>query len=89
MKSLNGALSIMLVVVLMYAAVPVGWALAKNVESSSDSKWIQVQGPTSLPLNSIDMVSDDDGWAVGSSGIILHFTNGEWQEIHSAPRPII
>ncbi len=81
MKSLNGALSIMLVVVLMYAAVPVGWALAKNVESSSDSKWIQVQGPTSLPLNSIDMVSDDDGWAVGSSGIILLFTNGEWQEI--------
>jgi photosystem II stability/assembly factor-like uncharacterized protein len=36
--------------------------------------------PTGTPptLYSVDMVSADEGWAVGASGTILHYANGLW-----------
>lgn len=33
-----------------------------------------IPSPTRRPLNGIDMVSRDNGWAVGANGTILHFT---------------
>jgi photosystem II stability/assembly factor-like uncharacterized protein len=31
----------------------------------------------------IDMINPQEGWAVGAEGRILHYTNGQWQEMNS------
>jgi photosystem II stability/assembly factor-like uncharacterized protein len=34
-------------------------------------------------IRSIKMVSPDEGWAVGAGGLIMHYTNGTWQQVNS------
>ena len=37
--------------------------------------WTVIDNPASRPLISVDMLSTNEGWAVGKDGIILHYTN--------------
>jgi len=38
--------------------------------------WEQADVPVSVLLNSVNFVNDQQGWAVGHSGVILHTSNG-------------
>lgn len=37
-------------------------------------------------LESVEMISEEEGWAVGHGGIILHYTNSEWQRYNMPVR---
>ncbi len=37
--------------------------------------WNEIPSPVSQTLNSVAMISADEGWAVGEAGTILHYTN--------------
>jgi photosystem II stability/assembly factor-like uncharacterized protein len=54
-----------------------------NVESNIGN-WVIVNSPTENWMNSVDMVSVDDGWAVGGNGTILHW-NGDLWSISTSP----
>lgn len=51
--------------------------------SQEVTKWITVTSPTPNTLESVDMISANDGWAVGSLGTILHWNGLEWEVIAS------
>jgi photosystem II stability/assembly factor-like uncharacterized protein len=44
----------------------------------SDGRWTAVSAPAVAGLNSVRMVSADEGWAVGQRGLILHYSAGVW-----------
>jgi hypothetical protein len=41
-------------------------------------QWTQVQGPGANNLNSIVMLSANEGWAVENDGLLMHYRNGTW-----------
>lgn len=43
-----------------------------------DGAWSLVDESLPAPLNAIDMVSVDEGWAVGNQGQVLHYKDGRW-----------
>ena len=43
------------------------------------STWIPEESPTRNAIEAIDMVSSEEGWAVGESGIILQYYKGHWK----------
>lgn len=46
--------------------------------SSAPNIWAQIISPTTRDLYSVKMASDNEAWAVGQGGTILHFLNGNW-----------
>ncbi|HEY7355111.1 MAG TPA: hypothetical protein VH590_01560, partial [Ktedonobacterales bacterium] len=44
----------------------------------SGGKWTPVSSPTSHALEAIQMISPDEGWAVGDNVTILHYAQGHW-----------
>jgi len=40
--------------------------------------WTQVSSPVTTMLNSVAMVSGNDGWAVGENGTMLHYDGNAW-----------
>jgi hypothetical protein len=46
--------------------------------------WTSFANPTDAVLNSIDMLSPDEGWAVGHT--MLHYQGGAWREVRSPAR---
>jgi hypothetical protein len=65
------------------APAPAGRAAIASLAAGSwqcDSS----MGPTCLKsLSSVAMVSASEGWAVGDSGTILHYTGGSWQSVEN------
>lgn len=59
------------------------------VERYVQGKWYQdtsfagPAGSSSFSLEAIAMVSADEGWAVGSNGLIVHDLNGSWSRVPS------
>jgi photosystem II stability/assembly factor-like uncharacterized protein len=49
----------------------------------SMGNWNLVSSPVSANLRSIAMTSANDGWAVGDSGIILHWNGSVWGQANS------
>lgn len=49
----------------------------------SSGPWSSVSSPTSNELLSVAMASPTDGWAVGDSGTILHYSRGTWSKASS------
>lgn len=48
------------------------------------SNWSQVQNPTpTKALEDIQMLSSNDGWAVGDSGTIIHWDGNKWSKVDS------
>ena len=41
--------------------------------------WREMKSPTKKDLNSVVMTSPNEGWAVGDSGTLLHYTQGSWR----------
>jgi hypothetical protein len=67
-----------------------GWAIATDYRSSTSSllhytngKWTSTQSPTSGTLSAVNIVSSEDGWAVGDNGTILHYSGGKWRQVAS------
>lgn len=57
--------------------------VAAQIEISITSAlnvWSQVISPTSSNLYSAKLVNDNEGWAVGQGGTILHYSNGGWMD---------
>lgn len=48
--------------------------------------WQQVQSPTNADLYGVKMVSQQEAWAAGGNGTVLHFLNGTWQ-VQNYPIP--
>jgi photosystem II stability/assembly factor-like uncharacterized protein len=46
-------------------------------------KWELVESPTTNTLNGVYFVNENDGWAVGNSGTILHYDGDNWQIVDS------
>jgi photosystem II stability/assembly factor-like uncharacterized protein len=61
-----------------------GWVagLGKFMQLS-DGIWLDYSEPTSQSLWAIDMISSEEGWAVGGSGTILHYKDGFWSSASS------
>jgi photosystem II stability/assembly factor-like uncharacterized protein len=65
-----------------------GWAVGSggSILHYDGDKWNLVDtGIRSVHLESLDMVSPDEGWAVGredrsanTEGVILHYQHGKW-----------
>jgi hypothetical protein len=53
-------------------------AVIELVVSSSLNIWSQVISPTANDLYAVKMVNDNEAWAVGKGGTILHYINGNW-----------
>ena len=45
---------------------------------------MQVDSPVNQELNAIDLVSPDDGWAVGDEGVIVHWDGQTWAQVTSS-----
>ena len=45
--------------------------------------WHIVDSPTTKSLNSVYFVTEDDGWAVGNSGTIVHYDGSRWSIVES------
>lgn len=48
------------------------------VISSSQNIWAQVIAPTNRNLLDVKIVNEQEAWAVGQGGTILHYMNGNW-----------
>jgi hypothetical protein len=48
----------------------------------TNGQWTQVQGPGTDNLNGVFMLSANEGWAVGSGGVVMHYQNGAWIQYH-------
>lgn len=46
----------------------------------TNGQWSKVTIPATGKLNSVAMLSANEGWAVGDKGAILHYQNGTWQK---------
>jgi hypothetical protein len=42
--------------------------------------WTQVQGPGDNNVSGVTMLSADEGWAIGGSGLLLHYEHGAWSQ---------
>lgn len=47
------------------------------------SNWQRVPVPSPVAFHAIAFIADDDGWAVGDQGAIIHYTHGQWQGVPS------
>lgn len=57
--------------------------------SSALNVWAQVPSPTSRDLYSVKLINDNEAWAVGQGGAILHYLNGTWlDDASNAPAGI-
>ncbi len=66
-----------------------GWMAGTN---SSDEGWLaqyesdhwqRILGPTTERLWDIQMLTPQEGWAVGENGTLLHYTEREWKAIRA------
>lgn len=44
------------------------------------SNWSYIDAPTYQTLYDVDMLSNTNGWAVGTGGVILHWNGSDWSE---------
>jgi hypothetical protein len=57
-----------------------GYAVGNNMIARWDgASWTPMATPAAT-LYGLQMLSGQDGWAVGRSGVILHYTNGQWTQ---------
>jgi hypothetical protein len=62
-------------------------AVIDLVVTSSLNIWSQIISPTSRDLYSVKMVNDNEAWAVGQGGTIVHYINGNWID-ETGARPV-
>jgi len=55
----------------------------RNLQFPIASTWEEITSPTSENLNSLDMISEDNGWSVGAGGSILHWNGTNWTAFSS------
>ncbi len=51
--------------------------------------WTVAPSPTDNSLHAVTMLSLNDGWAVGSGGVILHWNGTEWTGVPSPTRQML
>jgi hypothetical protein len=72
-------------------AVGMSWIIEEGRESGgpgviirwNGTSWNNVTSPTNSRLNSVFMVSADDGWAVGYNGAIIRWNGTSWNNVTS------
>lgn len=58
------------------------WAVGENhIYHYDGTSWKQIASPGRLW--DLEMISDDEGWAVGYKGLIVHYDGREWREVTS------
>jgi hypothetical protein len=65
-----------------------GWAVGQQSNAPllmrwDGAAWSPVDSPASQRLRAIDLISADDGWAVGDYGTILHWDGQAWSQVAS------
>jgi len=50
---------------------------------NTEVTWQEVESPTTKDLYSVFTLSEDDAWAVGDSGTIIHWDGSEWSLVES------
>lgn len=72
-------------IIVIVVVVAVGVHLMGRTPSSSTtitkSGWLLVECPTDKSLNSIYMLSENEGWIVGSEGTILRWNGNSWSMV--------
>ena len=53
-------------------------SILKNYAQTSSGQWEVFNSPTINTLNSVSMVSINDGWAGGNDGTLLHYDGTQW-----------
>ncbi len=68
-----------------WAALLLGAALflGSAAASPGESAWVIQDSPSTASLHAIRMVSQEEGWAVGRAGTILHRVDGRWSSERS------
>ncbi len=87
---LLGMLAFLIAISFLLGASSAGSANARGEAKSSYSdafSWSVASSPVTGNLNSIDMVSVNDGWAVGDQGLVLHFDGKNWTAVNAPVTP--
>lgn len=50
--------------------------------------WQQFQAPTQANLYGVKLISDNEAWAVGAGGTMLHFYQGRWNDLTRELHPV-
>ena len=50
--------------------------------------WQQFQTPTQANLYGVKLISDNEAWAVGAGGTMLHFYQGRWNDLTRELHPV-
>jgi photosystem II stability/assembly factor-like uncharacterized protein len=51
---------------------------SNSIQTTNFGTWSEVTSPTTKELRSIDMISSNNGWAIGAQGTILHWNGTLW-----------
>lgn len=72
-----------LVIVLVVVTLLFPHCHKKPTYPNERKEWEVVESPTTNSLNAVYFLTEDDGWAVGANGTILHYDGGEWSVVES------
>lgn len=64
------------------ASATEAWAVGYGtmpMQHYSSGSWHVVSSPVSNHLYAVDMISPEEGWAVGDTGIVIQYSGGIWQ----------
>ena len=70
-------------IVCTFIGVLIGCGKKTPTDSGGVSYWHKVESPTTRCLSSVYFSSQNDGWAVGAGGTILHYDGSNWEMIES------
>ncbi|MCK4328561.1 hypothetical protein KAX02_01840 [candidate division WOR-3 bacterium] len=51
--------------------------------TDSTSEWHEVESPTTKDLYSVFALSENNAWAVGEAGVIIHWNGSDWSTVES------
>jgi photosystem II stability/assembly factor-like uncharacterized protein len=91
-KTMAKSNSIFLLIVLLTPMLTLNWTSSQAISNQSDDTsgvWHIFPSPTLEHLESIDMLSSNNGWAVGDNGVILHWDGSEWQVVPSPTQEML
>jgi len=70
-------------IVCTFIGILIGCGKKTPTDSEGVSYWHKVESPTTQCLSSVYFASQNDGWAVGAGGTILHYNGSSWEMIES------
>ena len=84
-KRILACIRMFLLVLISFIIIANCEKITNSVDSNENDVtiWKEVESPTTKHLNSVYFVSENDGWAIGHNGTIIHYDGTQWQLVDS------